>query len=238
MRVDSRCAGGEWAVSDRRDESFASGAAETARLVQEVQDLGFQAARAIVERFVDLFAQFATGSYQGAPCREGSGTALGCWESDPSIRTLQQDLQRAADSYLALIGQLNQAGLRFLDAARQWQPPSAEHAGLRLPDVRPGGRVSARVWLHNTTATAAVNLRSWCLGLASHDGASLPPTAVTCTPERIDHLESGGSREVLVTVAVEDTATPGSYHGQLLVDGLPEAVFPLRVIVVADENDT
>jgi len=224
-------------MSDRMDEPFTRGAAETARLAREVQDLGFQAARTIIERFVDLFGEFASSSGASGPCQKTWGAAFGYGESDPSARTLQQDVQRAADSYLALLGQLNEAGLRFLDAAGKWVPPAPEYADLSLPDVRPGGRVSARIWLHNTTPTTASNLRPWCPGLASHSGVALPADAVTCTPERIDHLDSRASAEVLVTVALEEDAGTGSYHGQLLVDGLPEAVFPLHVRVVPNAND-
>ena len=35
-----------------------------------------------------------------------------------------------------------------------------------------------------------------------------------------------------MTVAVGEDASPGAYHGQLLVDGLPDVVFPLRIRVL------
>ncbi len=68
--------------------------------------------------------------------------------------------------------------------------------------------------------------------MASHTGASLPATAVTCTPERIERLDADASRQIVVTVAVGEDASVGTYHGQLLVDGLPDVVFPLRARVV------
>ena len=80
------------------------------------------------------------------------------------MRALQSDMQRAADAYLAILGQLNEAGLRFLDATRWWEPAALEQGDLRLPDVAPGGRASARLWLHNTTASPATDLRPWCPG--------------------------------------------------------------------------
>ena len=43
-------------MSGTDGEPFA-GAADAARLVQEVQNLGFDAARTIVERFVEVFAR-------------------------------------------------------------------------------------------------------------------------------------------------------------------------------------
>jgi hypothetical protein len=213
------------------DEPVKAGAAEAARLVQEVQDLGFQAARTVVERFCELFTQFSASN--GAAGTPPQGAApFGSWGSTPSMQAWQSDLQRAADSYMALMGQLNEAGLRFLQAS-QWSPPSGTDQGdLRLPDVAPGGRVSAKVWLHNTTASVEADLRPWCPGLANHGGAALPATAVSCAPERIDRLEPGASRELLVTVAVGEDIAAGAYHGQLLVDGLADVVFPLRVRVL------
>jgi hypothetical protein len=229
-------------VSGADSEPFA-GAAEAARLVQEVQNLGFDAARTIVERFVEVFAQFAAmNSGAGGP-RSGSGVGgsgggggqwFGYWGSEESVRALRSNMQQATEAYVAILGQLNEAGLRLLDASRWWTPPGprAEQPDLRLPDVAPGGRASAKLWLHNTTASEAVGLRPWCPVLASHTGDSLPVTAVTCSPTRIDRLEPDQSREILVTVAVGEDASPGAYHGQLLVDGLPDVVFPLRVQVL------
>jgi hypothetical protein len=232
-------------MSNPKTDPFATGAAEAAKLVQEVQNLGFEAARTIVERFGEIFAQFAAGNGgAGASCQaqsQGNGggqPALGFSGSTRSAPRLPSDMQRAADSYVAIMGQLNEAGLRFLDATRWWQPPETDQGALRLPDVAPGGRVSARLWLHNTTASEAVDLRPWCPGLASHTGASLPAGAVTCTPQRIDRLDPDASRVILVTVDVGEDAVPGGYHGQLLVDGLPDVVFPLRIVVVPTTNSS
>jgi len=235
-------------VSGKDGEPFATGAAEAARLVQEVQNLGFDAARTIVERFVEVFAQFAAvNGGAGAPRRGsssggggggssggGGGPWFGYWGSEESVRALQSNMRLATEAYVAILGQLNEASLRFLDATRWWPPPeaAAEHGELRLPDVAPGGRASAKLWLHNTTASGADGLRPWCPVLASHTGASLPVSAVTCSPTRIDRLDADQSREILVTVSVGEDASPGAYHGQILVDGLPDVVFPLRVRVV------
>lgn len=230
-------------MSTTDGDAFAAGAADAARLAKDVQDLGFATARSIVERFVDLFAQFAGAGPPGAGTAAGGESAgagggadaraapfwLG--GSDGSMRKLQADMVQATDAYLSLMGQFSEASLRLFDTTRWWQPSGAEHDDLLLPQVAPGGRASARVWLHNTTASTASGLRPWCPGLATHSAGTLPASAVTCQPERIDRLEAGASSEVLVTVAVPDGAAPGTYHGQLLVEGLPDVVFPLRVRV-------
>jgi hypothetical protein len=67
---------------------------------------------------------------------------------------------------------------------------------------------------------------------------SLPATAVTCAPGTIDRLDPGASREIVVTVAVGEDAPLGEYHGQLLVEHLPDVVFPLRMRVLPKTNDS
>ncbi len=252
-------------MSETNDDAFATDAAEAARLVREVQDLGFDAARTIVDRFAALFAQFAAGSGPSAarPTETGpagtgpAGTgasdgrdpswSFGLWGSDRSRQTMQADMQRAAGSYLAILAQMNEAGLRLLDATRWWQPPppppssgstgssgpptSGEPTVLRLPDVAAGGRVSAHLWLHNTTSSSASGIRPWCPGLTSHSGVALPSSAITCTPARIELLDPGASVDILVTAAIGEGAPAGTYHGLVLADGLPEVVFPLRIRV-------
>jgi hypothetical protein len=224
-------------MSGTNDDSAKAGAAEAARLVQEVQELGFQAARTVVERFCELFTQFAAAGGAAGASPQGAAPSFGFWGTTTSTQAWQSDLRRATDSYVALLGQLNEAGLRYLQAA-QWSPPSSrDQDDLRLPDVAAGGRVSALVWLHNTTASVATDLRPWCPGLANHGGSALAATAVSCAPERIDRLEPGASRELVVTVAVGEDTVAGAYHGQLLVDGLADVVFPLRVRVLPTTSD-
>jgi hypothetical protein len=221
-------------VSDTRDDAFAAGAAEAARLAREVQDLGFVTARTIVERFVEMCGQFtaANGGTTDEQRRDqGGAPPFWLWGSDASLRNMQSDMLRATDAYLAVLNQFNEASLRFFDATRWGAPAPGERADLTLPDVAPGGRASARLWLHNTTTSAAANLRPWCAGLASHAGASIPGDAVTCQPERIDRLNPDASIQLVVTVAVGEETAAGLYHGQLLVDGLADVTFPLRLRV-------
>ena len=58
-------------MSGTNNDPFTTGAAEAARLVQEVQELGFQTARTVVERFAELFTQFAAAN--GAAGTQGQG---------------------------------------------------------------------------------------------------------------------------------------------------------------------
>jgi hypothetical protein len=220
-------------MSETEGERFASGTAEATRLVQEVQELGFATARTVVERFAEMFGQFATTNGEtDATRRSGGWTPPLLWYAgaDSSIHKLQADMLRATDAYLAVLSQLNEASLRFFDPARGQKPPSTEPSDLVLPQVAPGGRSSARLWLHNTASSAAVQLRPWCPGLTSSSHGSLAPDAITCQPERID-LDPRSSKELVVTVAVGQDDAPGTYVGHLLVDGLSDVAFPLRVVV-------
>ncbi|HEX3332996.1 MAG TPA: hypothetical protein VHS57_01555, partial [Acidimicrobiales bacterium] len=211
-------------------DPFAEGAAEAARLAKEVQEFGFTAAQSVVERFVEMCGQFtAPGGDAEEPRGDQGWVPPPFWfrDSDESLRKLQSDMVRATDAYLGVLRQFNEASLRFFDASRfaeaskWWTPSKPEGVDLLLPQVAPGGRASARLWLHNTTSSAADGLRPWCPGLTGHSGASIAASALTCQPDRIERLEPGESRELVVTLAVGEDATPGTYHGQLLVDGLP-----------------
>jgi hypothetical protein len=220
-------------MSRTDDDPFSAGAAEATRLAREVQELGFAAARTVVERFVEMFADFtATNGNAEAP-RTDRGWVPPFWlgGSDGSMQQMQSDMLRASDAYLAVLNQLNEASMQYFNAWRWWQPQKEGRDDVTLPEVAPGGRASARLWLHNTTHETASSLRPWCPGLTAPSSASIPAGAVTCQPERIDRLEPGSSREVVVTVAVEEGAELGTYHGQLLVEGQPDLVFPLRVRV-------
>ena len=145
---------------------------------------------------------------------------------------MQSDMQRMTDSYLAILGRLNETSLMFFDTARTWGVRSPAVESLVIPDVAPGGRSSARMWLHNTTTSAVANVRPWTRRLVSHTGARLPAAAVAFSPKRIDRLDAGESQEILVTVHLDDDAAPGPYHGQVLVEGLPDAAFPIVARVV------
>ncbi len=224
------------------DDSYGSGwpfavdAEEAARLARDVQDLGFEAAQTVVDRFVEMFGQYGNTVMNGASAsgREGqaSGPGVRVGSNGGGYDRMQSDMQRMADSYLAVLGRLNETSLTFFDTARTWGARRPDVENLVLPDVAPGGRSSARMWLHNTTTSAVEKVRPWTRRLVNHAGARLPSGAVTFTPKRIARLDAGGSQEILVTIDLAGRADPGPYHGQILVEGLPDAVFPVTVRVL------
>jgi hypothetical protein len=224
--------------ADRPDRSspvnpFGLDAQDATRLAREVQDLGFQAARLVVDQFVDVFERYRSStSRTDSPAENGSPARspdVRLWADHDGFRRLQSDAQRALDSYLAVVRRLADMSTAFLDGS----PGAGEQEQLVFPDVAPGGRCSARLWLHNTTASAATGLRPWATGLMSHAGERLPSEAVTFDPDRVERLDPGESRPLVAMLEAPAAAPLGSYHGQVLVERLPEMALAVVVRVVA-----
>ena len=96
---------------------------------------------------------------------------------------------------------------------------------------RGAGRVPG-CWLHNTTSTAAVGLRPWIPSLVNHAGESLPADAVTFVPAQAWTTSTPiRAAPSWWCSTVGDDARPGTYHGQILIEHLPDVVFPLTVHV-------
>jgi hypothetical protein len=76
------------------------------------------------------------------------------------------------------------------------------------------------------------DLRLWTPGLATHDGATIDAPALTFAPAVIDRLDPDTSVAILLSVEISPDAEPGTYHGMLLVRGVPDCKFPLTLNVV------
>lgn len=109
---------------------------------------------------------------------------------------------------------------------------TADGAHFTLPDTEPGRRSNRQIWLHNPTAQASPRLRLWAPPLLTHDGHTLDPSAIVFTPSIVTAIEADSSLDILVTVSVPNDARPGKYHGQILVEGLPDTSFPLCIAVL------
>ena len=71
-----------------------------------------------------------------------------------------------------------------------------------------------------------------CGPLLRHDGALLDSGAVTIVRSLMMGAETP---TFVVRVDVPTATSPGTYHGQLVADGLPDLAVPLRVTVVCTE---
>jgi hypothetical protein len=223
---------------DAGNRPFTLPADEAARLAREVQNLGFDAARLVVDRFVELFDSFSQDTVaeanNGHDSSPGTASRVRLRTDGAEGRALKFEAQRALESYLAVLRRLNEAGLAMLDGTGRGSPPDGTDA-LILPDVSPGGRVSARVWLHNTSTSAVLVARPWTPGLTCHNGKRIAAGSVTFSPSRIGRLDPGESCELLVMASVAGDATLGSYHGLILVEHLPEIAFPLTIQVLSGQ---
>lgn len=118
-------------------------------------------------------------------------------------------------------------------------PPLAAYADaevdvdrLQLPHASPGGRSISRLWLHNTTSSPRSGLRLWSPGLVAHDGRTINASAMTFRPASVARVEADSSVEVTLTVEVPGDACPGTYHAQVLVEGLPDTAYPITIDVI------
>jgi hypothetical protein len=202
------------------------------RLAVEVQRLGLSTADAVVSRFVRLVGDFGADRVdRGGSETDGSGRVR-MVADDSAYRRLQADLERALEGYLRLLRELHETALPLL--GRTDDGSATDGSGrLELPQVRPGGSSSGRVWLHNTSAAEAHALRPWTPGLCTHSGAAIEPGHVTFDPPLVPTLPIDESAALLVMVSAPPDAAPGVYHGVLLVENLPEQSMPLAVEVVA-----
>ena len=226
-------------MTDRGDSApwpFVIDPEETSRLVREVQDLGFGTARIVVEQFAELFSRFsetvsANDDGNAPPGREAEPAVQFRMGPGPADNRLRSEMNRALDAYVAVLRQLGEVSLAPFGTGRtQAATPGTER--LVLPEVAPGGRCSSRIWLHNATSSAVTAVRPWTGALASHFGATLSDETVTFDPQVVSRLDPGESHELLVTACIAEDAALGSYHGQILVEHLPDVVLPLTIVVV------
>ncbi|HMC04297.1 MAG TPA: polyprenyl synthetase family protein [Actinomycetota bacterium] len=152
---------------------------------------------------------------------------------DPAYRRLKAAAERGFDGCLRVLGSLDEITAPLL--ARGLSGVSRSEGApdvLILPEAGPGGRSSARLWLHNTTAARIQALRPWTPGLFSDTGRMLPAGAFEFAPLTIQRLDAGHSEEILVTADIPAGSHLGVYHGQILVENLPDVAFPLSLKVV------
>lgn len=107
---------------------------------------------------------------------------------------------------------------------------------LQLPHASPGGRSTSRLWLHNATSSPTSGLRLWSPGLVAHDGRIINASAMAFRPENVARVEAHSSVEVTLTVEVPSDACPGTYHAQVLVEGVPGTAYPIAIDVIAREH--
>jgi hypothetical protein len=205
--------------------------AAASRMVAEVQRLGLDTARIVIERFSELAAQWPSGQWPSGASGDGPGAAppraraASTPGGPPSVvggpqRQLQADAERAVDAYLNVVRRLYDVVAGFA------MTPQGTTAGpgpepLRLPPASPGGTTSVYAWLHNTTPSAATALFPRATDLVDHRDHHIPGESLTFDPAAVAQLDPGASRQLLATLRVPVDAVAGTYHGLVLVEHLP-----------------
>jgi hypothetical protein len=191
--------------------------ASASRMVAEVQRLGLDTAKMVIDRFSELAGQWPSAARGDG--RGSQGAAAASTREPPA--QLQADAERAVDAYLNVVRRLYDVVAGFTGA------PSGTPAGtgpepVRLPPAAPGGTTSAYVWLHNTTADATTALVPRAVDLVDHHGNRISGGALAFDPAAVAQLDPGASSQLLATLRLPSDAVPGTYHGLVLVEHLPD----------------
>jgi hypothetical protein len=102
---------------------------------------------------------------------------------------------------------------------------------LAVPGPGGGGDVTAEIWLHNGTRSAAGPLALRCGQLSDSSGAVLDGGDVRFDPPEVALLPPRSSRAVVVSLAASGSLRPGSYRGTIQAHGAPDLWLPFEVAI-------
>jgi hypothetical protein len=202
----------------------------------EFQRLGLDAASSIMARFAE-FWDVAPGDREPDPGPFGARPA-GPGEPSPSgdpLHDARAEAARGLDAVLDMTRKLFESTLDLADAALRrphlgtWLADGAVHeAGITVEAV-PGATSSGSAWLHHRgDRSGPVRFDAVAPRAAGRDA---PAGTVTVEPATLDPLADGDRVELSVSVTVDPATPPGTYHGLLLADGLPDAALAVRLVV-------
>lgn len=193
------------------DPRPSSAAAEARQLIGDVQRLGIDTARGVVERFSAMVG--------AAVVKQGAAST-------------QRDTQPFNDVVAAAFAAAAAVAGTAADAARRWSANEAEaqHGGkVRILVPHGASRGTASFWLHNQTTAPIVDLAVAATGLVGEAG-TIERDAVSISPETVASLGPGASQEITVTVTAE--ALPeGAYRGLIVAPAMDELSIVIAVII-------
>jgi hypothetical protein len=195
--------------------------------LDEVQRQAVDAPMRVAAQFAGSAGDLADASWLGGS-DEGPRSVR-----DPAARVdvgrMRGDVARAAETFIELMRSVMEVGFDALDelARRPAPDPTASAAPGEI------ARVSCAV--RNDRGEPLRGARPLVHGMVSGLGELLD-AVVTPTPALLD-LDGHERATVDVEVHVSPIASPGHYHGLLLVSGLPDVAIPIRFVVVDPEGD-
>ena len=233
--------------------------AANARALGEIQRRGLRAAGELVDRLIGAVdgdgRENPAAAVDGVDGSDGSerkaaGSPGGSVAGSPPADLLQlwmDVFQRGLQAMAAMARSdgVDVAGggpIATADVGRGTVRRRRHHRGRRAigegpagSDGQPGRTGSAEVWLHNGTADARPGLRLHTGDLRTHDGSTLPDSALWFDPPSLDELPARSSRGVVVVADVADGLPDGVYRGVLLVAGAPDVWLPIVVTLASGE---
>jgi hypothetical protein len=194
-------------------------------MLDEVQRQALEAALRITAELSSLSGGLADAAW----LREATGRGGAVGPEDPppiDVGRLRTDVARAADTFADLLRAVLDVGFDAMDEL-------ARRPGARVSSAAPPEGTATVTCAVRNGPDAANGLRAHVPQLASVDGDVLE-APVSVVPERFD-LQPHERIELRATVELPADATPGRYHGLLLVSGLPDAAHPITFEVSAPE---
>jgi hypothetical protein len=227
------------------------------RAMGDVQRAGLEAAAAVVERVLELGRHGARMPYsfhlpaepvdvtdsnaadagKGEDADDGADAIPGAEaEADRAreVRRLRADGERLLEMWGEWLRVLLDAAADGAEAGVVGRNGGAAHPAdgpLRLGPVRAGQPASARAWLHVLDGPPGPPARLSATALTAHDGAAIDAGAARFEPAVLDSFDLRTTHELVVTVAVPDDTPPGTYHGHVLANGIPEVSLAVRLEV-------
>jgi hypothetical protein len=227
-----------------------------------IADWGLASAAAVVERMIELGRAGTAGlrlsfPVNGAPPGGGPGPLptdprAPATETEPApevdpaerakqARRFRADAERLVELYADWTRMLVDGAASLAEQAVGAAPAdgsaprgaAAVSDALVLGPASAGATTTASAWLHVLDGPAAAPAPLHATDLVAHHGGAVPGEALTCTPSALHTAAARTTSEIRVTVQVPGETGPGTYHGHLLAEGLPEVVLALRLEVVA-----
>jgi hypothetical protein len=145
------------------------------------------------------------------------------------VRRLRTDAERLLELWGESMQVLLDVAADAAETSLDGRDGNPDH--LVLGPVRPGVRALGRAWLHLLDGPPGSPARLTATAFTAHDGAVIEARAASFEPPLLDTFDLRSSQEILVTVEVPESTSPGLYHGHILATGLPEVSLVVRIEV-------
>jgi hypothetical protein len=194
--------------------------------LDDVQRQAIEAAMRVAGQFSGLAGGLGESGWTTPPDAESAGSVRDA-TARVDVGRMRGDVARAAETFVELMRSMMDVGFDALDELARRPAP---HPG---GTVAPGSITRIECTVRNDRSETVRSARPLVHGLVSGVGEQLD-AAVTVTPAELD-LDAHERAAITIEVHVSPVASPGHYHGLLLVSGVPDLAVPVSVAVVDPE---